>query len=65
MIGTNELRLCAAEMHKAMQYYLDQVVFREGGKSEVVNIDLQDRAAGCGGTYVIRLVEHEVDSTPT
>lgn len=29
MIGNNELRLNKAEMHKAIEYYLNAVVFKE------------------------------------
>lgn len=39
MTGNNEIILCPAEMHAAIQHYFDTVLFREGQAPKVTSVE--------------------------
>jgi hypothetical protein len=46
MTGVNQLTLCEAEVKKAVQYYFDHVLFRDGQAPRVVSADVERHAQG-------------------
>lgn len=56
MKGRNEINLSNEEMNAALQYYLDNVVFREGYKAIVTGCATKNNGYGVG-TFAVTLEE--------